>query len=224
MKKSFIIIVSLIFISTWAFSQQLTIKLIESTLITHQGVEFKGELKDSSNDLYVFDNFNNDGMIYVNNNVYSLSNLNFNVETNSFESRINRNKNFSYRNTSVDSIKINNHFFKKIGNIFYEVLFENFNRQFLKKYDIKIKPGTFNRLDGSTGKPKEELDYRYLIKLTNEYQMIELSKNDILDLFNNDENKDKLEAFVKEERLSYKKEDDIIKIMEFIDKNPDLII
>ena len=39
-----------------------------------------------------------------------------------------------------------------------------------------------------------------------------------------EQKKDKLETYVKEERLSFKKEEDIIKIMEFINKNPDLII
>lgn len=205
-------------------AQHLSIKFIESKLVTDQGVEFVGELKDSSNDLYVFDNFNNEGFLYVNSKIYTLSNLNFNVKRNSIESRIDRDKNFIYKNTSIDSIKINGHFFKKIGNIFYEVLYENMDKQLLKKYDIKVKPGSFNRLDGSTSKSKEELDYRYLIKLSSEYKMIELSKSDILNFMKSEQKKDKLETYVKEERLSFKKEDDIIKIMEFINKNPDLII
>jgi hypothetical protein len=223
MKRFFLLLITLT-ITAHVVAQQLTIKTIESTLITDQGVEFIGTLKDHSNDLYAFSNFDNNGYIYRDNKTYNLTNLNFNVTTNSFESRIDRNRNFSYRNTSLDSIKINKHFFKKIGNIFYEVLFESSTQQFLKKYEVKIKPGTFNRLDGSTGKPKEELDFRYLIKLNDDYIMVELSKNDILDLINDEQDKEKLETFVKDERLSYRKEDDIVKILEFIVDNPDLLI
>lgn len=224
MKKTFIITILLVFLVNLLSAQQLTIKTIESKLITDQGVDFVGELKDNLAEIYAFSNWDNQGIIYVKGNIYKLSNLNFNVASNSFESRINRNKIFSYHNSSIDSIQINDHFFKKIRNTFYQVLFENSEHQFLKKYDIKIKPGTFNRLDGSTGKSKEELDYKYLVKFSEDYKMVELSKKDILDLLNKEEDKEILEDFVKQAGLSYRKEEDIVKIIEFIDKNPKLTI
>ena len=52
-------------------------KKYESRLVTHQGVEFIGELKDKNNDLYLF-KIGKIRVIYLDGKIY-ISNLNFNV-------------------------------------------------------------------------------------------------------------------------------------------------
>ena len=52
------------FFCNYTYSQRITIKSIESKLITHQGVEFIGKLKEKNKDLYAFPNWNNQGVIY----------------------------------------------------------------------------------------------------------------------------------------------------------------
>jgi len=206
------------------FAQQITIKRIESRLITNEGIEFIGELKDKKDDVYSYTSWDNKGVIFVENSSYFLSNLNFNVTTNSFDSRIKREKLFSYKSSDIDSVTINNHMFKKVSNSFYEVLFEKKNYLFLKKYDIKYKAGTVNRLDGTEGKSTTSLIYKYLIKSNDVIKMISLNKKSILDLVENDLDKENLERYVKSENLSYKKEEDSIKIFEYIIKHSKKLI
>jgi len=224
MKKIIIVFLFCCFQVNQSFAQQITIKHIESRLVTHQGIEFIGELKDKSDDIYSYPNWNNKGVIFVENRGYSLFNLNFNVTTNNFESRVKRGELFSYKSAQIDSVNINNHLFKKVGNSFYEVLLEKENNFFLKKYDIKYKVGSVNRLDGSEGRATTSLTYKYLVKSNDIIRKIELNKKSILSLIESDQDKENLEKFVRSKDLSYKREKDTIRIVEFIIQNSGKII
>ena len=127
MKNLFYFILFYCLFSNNFYGQQITINRIESRLITNQGVEFIGDLFNPNNDLYTFPNWSNNGIIFLDSKSYSLVNINFNVTRNSFESRISRDKLFSFKNSEIDSVSINNLIFKKFGNSFYEVLFEKGN-------------------------------------------------------------------------------------------------
>ena len=94
----------MLFAVNYAVGQSLTIKAIESRLITHQGVAFVGELKDATNDHYSFSNWSNEGILYLNNTSYKIANINFNASNNTFESRIDRQKIFAYKNANLDSV------------------------------------------------------------------------------------------------------------------------
>lgn len=201
-----------------SYAQQITIKNIESRMITHQGIEFIGELKDVSNDKYSYSNWSNQGILFVDSKAYYLSNINFNITTNSFESRINRDQLFSYKSSSLDSVSLNNHLYKKIRDSFYEVLFKKGNNLFLKRYDIAYKQGIRNRLDGTVGKSSAYVTYKYLIEYENEFRQIEFNKRSILSLVE-DDFQNVLEEFIDNENLSYKRENDIVKILEFMFKN-----
>ncbi len=208
------LLISFLLINSTLIAQKITIKHVESRLITHEGVEFIGDLNDKGSDVYLYETWDNKAIIFVDNNKYQLSNINFNITSNSFESRLGRNKIFSFKNIYIDSVKINNHFFKKSKNYFYEVLFENKNNQLLKKHEIEYQEGILNRLDGKVGKSRRYIVYKYIINLNNSFSKIELNKKSILNLFK--ANQFELEKFVKRKKLSYKKEKDIVKIMNFI--------
>jgi len=225
MKKIIKLLILILVVYSNGYSQQITIKNIESRLVTHQGVEFIGELNDRRNDdIYMSNNWDNEGVLYLNDKSYSLSNINFNVTKNSFDSRIDRIKLFAFSNSSLDSVEINNHLFKKIDGIFYEVIFEKDGSYLLKKHDIKVTKGAINRLDLSEGKSFTSLIYKYLIKSDNKFQKFDLNKRSIIDLIDDEKEQDKLVEFVKDGRLSYKKEEDIKEIFEYILKNSDNII
>jgi hypothetical protein len=219
MKKKGILFLLTCFFASFSFAQQITIKYIESRLVTHQGIEFVGTLKDKNNDLYIFDNWNNKSEIFVDNKRYFLSNLNFNVTSNAFVSRIKRDELFYYKMAEIDAVKINNQLFKKVGNYFYEVLLEKDDTLLLKKYDIKYKVGTVSRLDGTQGKTTRSITYKYLLKSNDAMKMIELNKKSITSLLETNQDQDKLNVYVKSESLTYKKEDDTIKIVGYIIDN-----
>lgn len=205
------------------YAQQITIKNIESRLITNQGVEFIGELKDVSNDKYTYSNWSNQGVLFLDSKAYYLSNINFNITTNSFESRINKNQLFSFKSSYLDSVSLNNHLYKKISNFFYEVLLENGESSFLKKYDIAFQPGILNRLDGTVGKTNSLVVFKYLVKFDDKFIMLEFDKKSILGLVEDDFQKT-LQEFIESKKLSYKKENDIIEILELVFKNSDKMI
>ncbi|MCF6212697.1 MAG: hypothetical protein L3J45_01590 [Flavobacteriaceae bacterium] len=221
MKKNIKLILFYLLLSNISYGQQrITINRIESRLITNQGIEFIGNLKDKNNDLYTFSNWNNRGMIYLDGKAYSLSNINFNVSTNSFDSRINREKYFSFKSSEIDSVSINNLMFKKMGSSFFEVLFEIGNNSFLKKHDITFKKGVSNRLGvGTLGSTKTLIAYNYLIKSGDVFKKVEFNKRSILELLDNDNDKEALINFVRRRNLSYKKLHDIVVIFKFIFNN-----
>lgn len=218
MKKSILISFLFYLIFTNSYAQQITIKNIESRLVTHQGIEFIGELRNVSNDKYSYLNWSNQGVLFLNSKAYYLSNINFNVTTNSFESRINKNQLFSFKSSLLDSVSVNNHLYKRISDSFYEVLLENGNNQFLKKWDIAYQPGIENRLDGTVGKSNALIIFKYLVKVEDEVTQIEFNKNSILSLVENEFQK-VLEEFIDKENLSYKRENDIVKILKFMFNN-----
>jgi hypothetical protein len=206
------------------FAQNLTIKTIESHLITDQGVEFVGKLKDKNDDLYLNDDFDNNGIIYVNSKSYYLNNIDFNITTNTFESRIKRDQLFSYNGDAIDSVSINGLTFKKEGNYFYEILYEDNNNLLLKKYDLKFKPGVVNRIDGSQGKPVVSVTNKYLLKSGKTIHVIELDKKGILSLLESEQEQSEFEKFVDNENLSYRDEEDTIEMIEYIIKKSGKII
>lgn len=206
-----------------SYAQHITIKSIESRLITHQGIEFIGELRNVSNDKYGYSNWSNQGVLFLNSNAYFLSNINFNVTTNAFESRVNKNQLFSYKSSLLDSVSVNNHLYKKMNDSFYEVLLESGDNLFLKKCDITYQPGVENRLDGTVGKSNALVIFKYLVKFDDEVTQIEFNKNSILSLVENDFQK-VLEEFIDKENLSFKRENDVVKILKFLFNNSEKMI
>jgi len=225
MKKIIILAIFGGLFSNVFYGQQITIKRIESRLITNEGYEFIGDLKEKNNDLYTYSNWNNNGVLFLDNKTYRLSNINFNITTNSFVSRISRDKLFAFKTSTIDSVSINNLLFKNIGNSFYEVLFEKGDNSFLKKYDIVFQRGIDNRLGGKTlGNTKALVAYNYLIKSGEVFKKVELNKSSIIGLIDDENDKATLISFVKEEKLSYKKVKDVVKIFRFIFENSSKII
>ncbi|REE80399.1 hypothetical protein BX611_2041 [Lutibacter oceani] len=225
MKKIAKLFILIFFVYINGYSQQITIKKIESRLVTHQGVEFIGELNDKrSEDIYMSNNWDNEGVLYLNKKSYTLSNINFNVTRNVFDSRIDREKLFSFKNSSLDSVEINKHLFKKFGDVFYEVLFEKEDVYLLKKHDIKVNKGAINRLNLSEGKSFTSLVYKYLIKSKGNFQKFDFNKRSIVELIEGEKEQEKFKDFVKDQKLSYKKEDDIKEIFKYILRNSNKII
>jgi len=206
-----------------SYAQQITINNIESRLVTHQGIEFIGELRNVSNDKYSYSNLSNQGNLFLDSKAYYLSNINFNVTTNAFESRVNKDQLFSYKSSLLDSVSVNSHLYKKVNDSFYEVLHENGNKLLLKKWDIAYQAGVENRLVGTVGKSSAQVIFKYLVKLEDEVTLIEFNKNSILGLVENDF-QSVLEEFVDKKKRSYKRENDIVEILKFMFNNSEKMI
>ncbi len=200
--------------TTFANSQELTIKKVESKLVTHQGVEFSGKLIEENTDLHMFPKWKNNAIIYTDGNRYMITNINLNVSTNNIETKMRDGKLFVYQASMIDSVKINNRDFKRLGRTFYEVLVDKKDNMFLKKFVSKQLGDLNNRLGTTISRSKKLLKYEYLIKSKDDYTKIELNKKSIYSLFEGKE--DDLKRFVNEKNLSFKKEKDLIKILNFM--------
>jgi hypothetical protein len=216
MKKIAKLTLVLLLIANVAVAQKrISIKKIESRLITNEGVEFVGTLRDKNNDHYMFPKWSNNGVIFVGKNKYGIGNINFNITTNSVDSRITQDKLFMFQSSSVDSISINNHLFKKVGTLLYEVLFERQNSMLLKKYDVSYKAGGVGRMGVVQGPGPTSVVFKYVVvKPGKRMEDIELNKRSVLEIFENE--RDVLESYAKKERLSFRKEEDIIKMLRFL--------
>jgi hypothetical protein len=201
------------FISNIAMAQFVTIRKVESTLVTHQGIEFTGKLIDKTRDLHMFSDWKNQGVIHMDGKVYRLRNINLNVSDNTIDSKV-KEKYFIYKSRLIDSISINNRNFKRLGRSFYEVLLEKKDNLFLKKFDSRQLKSKSNRLGGTIVRTSKILKFKYLIQSNDEFIKIELNKKSILGLF--EDKQDILLNYVKDEKLSYKKEEDLIKILNFM--------
>ena len=208
--------IALIFslISNIVSAQHVTIKKVESKLVTHQGVEFTGKLIKKNRDLHMFPNWHNVGTIFIDGEKYRISNINFNVSTNEIDSKMRGDKIFTYQTASIDSVIINKRNFKRLGRTFYEVLLDKNENMFLKKFDAKQQQSSSNRMGGTIVRSQKLLKFKYLIKSNDGYQDIELNKKSVISFFEG--NEDKLSKFVKEQRLSYKKEKDLIRILDYM--------
>lgn len=201
-----------------AFSQILTVQIVETRLYTNQGVSFLGREVEMNKDSYLYPTWRNNTILYVNGNKYELSNVNFNISTSSLTCKLNNGKYFVFGGSEVQKFSMNGKLFRKNGRAYFEVLVEEGNTYFYKRYDVRQKDAATHRLGmGQKGASHSVTSYSYLVKYGRESKTIELSKNSILELFS--DKKEVLKKYVKDNDLSYKKERDLIKIVRYMLKN-----
>lgn len=213
MKKIFLTLILSCLVIVPAIGQSLTIQSVETKLITNQGIEFFGSVAEKEkNDIYLNPTWKNKGELFVDGQKYIIRNLNFNISKNEVSCRLKNGKYFVFSSVDVREFSISNKLFKKNGRSYYEVLVEEDNTYFYKRYDVRYQEGVTHRIGGGTvGSGRMSTSYAYLIKKGSESKTIELSKKSILSLFKDQQ--DELKKFVKEKDLSYKKEEDLITII-----------
>ena len=172
---------------------------------------------------YLFDSWFNNAKLYMDNTVYNIMNFNFNVQNQRFEAKFSEDSVLIINTTKIKKIIIRDKVFNRFeledntSNPFFEVIGKFDNMLLLKKYNLKIKEGTFNPMTQKAIRPSE-----YIIK--DEYftanldgtnvNETELKKSTILKLF--DKNKqEKVEEYADQNNLNFKDEHDVHQIFEF---------
>lgn len=209
-----LVLVILVALGSFSFTtaQVLTIKKVETKLLTNQGVEFVGTLIDKEKDLYLFPNWRNHGTLYINGEELAINNINFNISKNAISCELKDDKEFLFRSADILKFSINGQTFKKNGRAYFEVLVEEQSTYFYKRYDVSYSEGVTHRIGGGkVGSGKMSASYTYLVKRGNQSKTIEMNKKSVQEYFENDE--DELKAYVKKNHLSYHKEEDLIKII-----------
>jgi hypothetical protein len=180
----------------------------------------KNEIKGN---IYVFENWKNRGVLKIDKNEFKLSNINFNMRTNKIESRVGKDSVYIFDLTNVDHLFINNRKFKNYylpknsTNEIFELVYDGEEIKILKGYEIGVKRGEVDPLMVKKTVAKYYTTTRYYIKKGKNIEEIKLRKKNIVPLFNS---KSRLvNDYAKVNKLSYKKEKDIIKLLNYYASN-----
>ncbi|MBT8259090.1 MAG: hypothetical protein KJO49_11495 [Bacteroidia bacterium] len=172
--------------------------------------------------VHLFDNWNNRAVIYtVDNQQYLMKNINLNLQRHTFESKIAQDTLFTFNFNNIDKFVVNNKVYRNYywddDNRVYEVIYDGKDYQVIKGFKLEIIEGSANPMLNRRS-DKYAKKEAYYIRKEGKIKPFRLSKGRIMKLFKSDEEKSKeLLQFVRENKLSFKKEYDIRRLLEFSD-------
>jgi hypothetical protein len=177
---------------------------------------FINPAKKAQGSVHLFKDWNNLAMIHASDaQKFSLKNINLNIERNTFESKISEDSIFTFNFNNIDKFVINNRVFKNYynngENRVFEVIYDSGQLVLLKGYKIQFVKGSPNpMLNRSTDKNVQK--EFYFIRQNSSIRSFRLKKSNILDLLSPDQAK-AAEKYVKDNRLTYKEDADVNRIL-----------
>lgn len=174
----------------------------------------KGEIAD----VYLYKDWNNKGAVFANNKKYILENINYNVLSDSFDAIMNKDSVYTFKSSQLDSIKVNGLVFVKLfsnsKNSFFQKLVTGEKLSLFKKISTRTKKGKYDNLTGKTTANRYIKVHKYYILKNESLFQINLNKKTVMNLFD-DGNDKAITNFVKKEKLSFKRENSVIKIIKY---------
>jgi len=178
----------------------------------------KNPKKPIDGTVYIYDEWDNNGTVSSEETKVRLSNLNFNAQRNAFQSKINRDSLFTFNFRNLKEVVIKDKTFKNVYSPIhqksrvFEVLIENKDFSIYKDYRIEIKDGN---PDPQRGSPNDKylLRYDYYVSQGENFDKFQLKKSKLLKLMG--DKADKVEAYIKSNKLKIKKSKDLLKIMKY---------
>lgn len=169
---------------------------------------------------YLFDKWVNDGIIYTeDNNRYIINNININLESHSFESKVEGDSIFIFNFNNIDKFIINGITFKNYywneDNQIYEVIYDNSDFQILKGFRVLLVASSPNPML-NRNRAKYVRKVYYCLRKDNKIKPFKLKKSHILKLIDADAEKaDKIETYARNNNLSFKNEKDVQIILDY---------
>ena len=167
---------------------------------------------------YLFENWRNNATIYINNaQNFTLKNINLNLKRNTFETKVAADSLFTFNFNNIEKFVINNKVYKNYyydeDNRVCEVIFEAENFSILKGFKVELIEGSANPMVNRTADKYVRKHY-YFLKSENTVKPFKLRKSRILKLIDANNTSQVLE-YIDRNNLSFKKEIDVRKILEF---------
>lgn len=181
--------------------------------------------KDLGGDCHLYDKWDNYAKIYTNGKRLKLNSFYYNLHRDMVETKIASDSVFSFNSSAIDSNVVNNRSLKpvraagKAGSNFAEILYENKGYTFFKRFSTKIRKAEVNPISGGYDFPDriEKNAAFYLSTPQKGGREMLPKRKDILQA--PDLDKSEFKKFTRKNNLSFKQEEDIIKIVEhFVNK------
>ena len=167
---------------------------------------------------YLFDVWENLAFVFTKDNYkYSLKNINLNIKTNSFVSKISKDSIFTFNMNNVEKIVINNKVYKNVfsqdGKKICEVLYDSDNFSILKSFSLQRVEASPNPMVNQKNDRIIRKKTFYLLK-DDSFRKFRLRKRKVLKLI--DESLlDEVKSYVKKNKLSFRKEIDLKQILNY---------
>lgn len=171
---------------------------------------------DAEGSVYLFDQWENRGVIEVEDKRYIFTNMNYNVRSGNFMSKISQDSVVIFDIGAYDRLVINDKAFKSVynpskrGNEVYEVIYEGPDFAILKGYSIHVVEANPNPMVNRS-KTKITKKEAYYLKENNTIKTFRFKKKNILALAG--EESEDLEQYARTNDLSFKKEDDVRRML-----------
>jgi hypothetical protein len=167
---------------------------------------------------YLFDSWENSAIVYSkDDSMYIINNINLNIKSNSFLSKIGKDSIFTYNMNGIDRIIVNNKIYKNIyskkGKTICEVVFESDNFSILKGFDIKTILGSPNPMINRAN-DKMVRKKRFYIFKDKSLESFRFAKRKVLALISPNK-KNKVKAYAKQNSLSFRNENDVKQILKY---------
>jgi len=169
--------------------------------------------------IYLYDDWENTGIVYTRTNQkFVLQNLNLNIQRNAFQVKISKDSLFTYNFNNIEKFVVNNiiykNFYSEDGKRIYEIIYESDDFTILKGFHIEFVTGSANPM---VNRPNARYIRKktYYLRKDKNIKPYKLSKKKIVKLIDDQERIAKLEQFMEENKLSYKKSEDLKKGLEF---------
>ncbi len=168
--------------------------------------------------VYLYENWSNYATVSSEETKVRLDNLNFNAQRNAFQSKIGKDSLFTFNFRNLNKVVVKNKTFKNVyspvhqKSRVFEVVTETKDFSIYKDYRIEIKEGNPNPQRGAPN-DKYLLRFDYYVSQGESFDKISLKKSKILKLMG--DKADKVESYIKSNKLKVKRSGDFAKIIDY---------
>lgn len=172
--------------------------------------------------VYLFDEWNNSAEIHtLSNEKFLVRNINLNINRNAFEAKLTDSDSiFSFNFNNIRHIVINDKIYKNYyyndDNRVYEIIYQSNKFSIMKGFSIKVVSSSGNPMVNRSNDKYARFS-SYFIKRNNSIKPFKLRKRSIYNLLDNDKNViSRLESYMSNKNLSYKREKDVVQILDYV--------
>ena len=172
---------------------------------------------------YLFSEWNKTSKFYLNNKIYTVPSVNYNLKNERFEAKLAEDSVLVFDMANVKKVEIGDQtfipFYDELSQkiTYYEEIWKSDDYLLLRKFVLKIKDEIINSLTKTIIKPKEYTSEEiYYFKQSSDSQLrpFRLRKKEVLGLIES-EKQSIIKEFQKENNLNYKEINDVRKILNF---------